>query len=239
MPLVKLHNPLEDCELKFAGDDSGQGTFEGYASTFNKTDVDNDTILPGAFADTLKKDPRPLMLFSHMRESVIGIWVSLKEDKKGLRVKGEMTPGNTESANVYASLKHGALSGLSIGFRIPKGGAQNKPEDDNFFPGRIIKRVQLVEVSVVAMPADKGAQISGVKAEIEAIESIREAELFLRDSEFSKSMAVAFVNRVNALARRDAAKAYQDEINELKARLDQRWTAQRNASGLVNLINRM
>jgi phage head maturation protease len=63
-------------ELKFARDGQ-QGELEGYAATFGSTDLGGDTIAPGAFTETLAKHQargsRPAMLWSHRRDSPVGV----------------------------------------------------------------------------------------------------------------------------------------------------------------------
>jgi hypothetical protein len=224
----KLHNPLERCNLKF---DSEEGIFEGFASVFGGNDAVNDTISKGAFTNTLKRDRAPLMLFQHNPNQVIGKWIGLAEDDEGLIAKGEFTPGHSLASDVRASAMHGAIDGLSIGFRIPKDGAEKKEEG-----GRTINEIDLVEISIVSMPADGAARISVVKAEIDDIESLREAELFLRDlGEFSRSTATAYVSRIQKLAQRDAAESVRDEITELKAKL----SVKNSTESILDLIHKL
>ncbi len=209
--------PLAQCELKFRAGESR--VFEGYASAFNSNDSDGDTILPGAFGDTIKQRT-PAMFLEHERHLTIGKWLSLSENKTGLKVKGELTPGHSVADNAYASIKHGAITGLSIGFRIPPGGAAPKNEDDPFFGGRVINKVDLFEISVVSMPAEDRARITGAKAEIETIQSLKDAELYLRDAgRFSRSTATAFVSQLKAMCRRDADAENAERIAELTRRL--------------------
>lgn len=209
-----------EAELKFAGEK--HGVFEGYASVFNGVDSYGDTILPGAYADTLKDrgDKGPvLMLYGHNPGRVIGKWVELREDSKGLFVRGEFTPGNTDAQNVYANLKFGALSGLSIGYRIPPNGADEKADG-----GRYIKSIELFEISVVSMPADNLARVDDVKSAIEAIQSLSDAEGMLRDAAgFSRKEATAFVSRLKAILQSDSgegdqelAKALSQAVADLK-----------------------
>ncbi len=207
-------NPLDRCESKFAADE--QGVFEGYASVFNSNDVEGDTVLPGAFKESLGSR-WPAMFLEHDPRMSIGKWVKLTENKTGLKARGEFTPGNTNAQNAYASVKHGAITGLSIGFRAKKVELKN-PDDP--FGGRFIAKVDLVEVSVVSMPAEDKARITAAKAEIQTIESLKDAELFLRDAgQLSRSMATCFVSRFKAICQRDADGALVEEINELKAQL--------------------
>ena len=212
--LHKFDLSLADCEIKVAKDN---GTFEGYASVFGGNDSYNDTIEKGAFASTLDGRKRmPLMLYGHNPGRVIGKWLHLSEDSKGLHAKGEFTPGHSDAMNAYASMKHGAIDGLSIGFRIPDGGADKKEGG-----GSIIKVVDLVEISVVTMPADDAARIEIVKEDLEAIASMRDAELFLRDSGYSRATAQTLLSRVRSIVLSDSAPEEADEVKEMKRKLMQ------------------
>ncbi len=194
--LQKYDLSLDSCELKFAND---TGKFEGYASVFGGVDSYGDTINKGAFLKTLDGRQRmPLMLFGHNPGRVIGKWLHLGEDAKGLIAYGEFTPGHSDAQDVFASMKHGAIDGLSIGFRIPKGGAEEKADG-----GRIIKDVDLVEISVVTLPADDAARIHNVKELIDSIETLKDAEYFLREAGVSRSAARDFVSRLAKVIRRE------------------------------------
>lgn len=184
--------PLPLTDVKF--DDGRAGFFSGYASVFNGVDSYGDTILPGAYGDTLKNRQRPVMMRWNHFGPVIGKWVRVEEDAKGLLVEGELTPGHSVAQDVFASLKHGAVNGLSIGYRIPSGGSEKD--------GRVrkIKRIDLVEVSVVEEPADLAARIGDVKSAIEEIASLADAEAVLREAgRFSRADATTLVARIKSL----------------------------------------
>jgi uncharacterized protein len=198
---------LEFTEIKLSGSDSNK--FAGYASKFNGVDSYGDTIAPGAFAKTLKdrKDNgrQVKMFFNHRGwDMPIGKWLKADEDEKGLFVEGELTPKNSVAENVLASMKHGTLDGLSIGFRLSK--------DDYEIVGngerRLIKNItDLVEISVVTFPADDAARVDldSIKSGLDDIESIRDLERFLRDAGgFSKGAAAALVARATKLLRSES-----------------------------------
>lgn len=213
---------LDDVQIKF---DSKKPTkFEGYASVFNGLDSYGDTIIPGAYKSTIQGRKRPpLMLYGHNPGRIIGKWVKLEEDSTGLFGAGELTPGHSDAENVAASLKHGAVSGLSIGFRIPKGGALMVNEEDRKEgePSRILKQIDLIEISVVSMPADDEARVdpASVKAAIDSLETIRECEDFLRDAGgFSRSQAAALVSQLKSICRRDSGDS--EEVESLKAQIE-------------------
>ena len=213
--LNKLNNPLERCNLKFIEsgvDQVTNGLFEGYASKFGGIDSMGDTVMKGAFAETINPETREhpiLMLYNHSSYQVIGKWLEMYEDDEGLYVKGEFTPNHSTAADVYASAKHGAITGMSIGFRIPAGGAEEIEGG-----GRRIKNVKLEEISIVGFPADDAARIAQVKGmaeEISAIETIRYSEIFLRDAGFSRSMARSFISQLRPLYQREADLAMQQK----------------------------
>jgi len=194
--LVTRELPLADCELKFAGDPSGARTFAGYASVWGRVDSYGDTIEPGTFRDSLKAR-MPLMFFGHNPGRTIGKYTVAAEDSRGLYVEGELTPGHSDAADVYASMKHGAISGLSIGGFTTK--ADALPNG-----GRLIRGFDLREISVVSMPAEDAARIDlgTVKQAIEACETIRDVERLLRDEAgLSNSQATAIVAKMRRMVR--------------------------------------
>lgn len=147
---------LKDIDLKFEGESR---KFSGYASVFGGNDSYGDTVMPGAFTKTLAAYGMPKMFYGHQWGLPIGKWTSAVEDEKGLRVEGELTPGNPQADAVLAALKHGTVDGLSIGFSM-RGGAQDEKKEG----GRVIKSVgRLFEISVVSFPADGAARITEVR----------------------------------------------------------------------------
>ena len=216
--LNKFDTPLEHCNLKFQDsvgpDQVTNGLFEGYASVFGGIDSFGDTIMKGAFSDTIEDRPHPvLMLANHSSSFAIGKWLELSEDDTGLYAMGELTPGNSIASNVYASMRHGAISGLSIGFRIGADGAEEIEGG-----GRRISKINLEEISVVGFPADSDARISIVKSEIEQIKSIRDCETLLRDAGFSRGMAKALIGQLRPLYLREAEEERQHKQAQEAAR---------------------
>ncbi len=168
-------------ELKFALAPSGVVSFGGYASVFNVVDQVDDIVLPGSFVDVLATGAVPHMFFNHRALDVpIGLWVTLNEDAKGLRVEGELTPGNYLSDAVYAGYKHGTIKGLSIGYRVAPGGSRTGVNGVR----EIKKFGELPEISVVTNPANEhaGIDVTAIKAALSDIASIEHLEDFLRDA---------------------------------------------------------
>lgn len=223
-------------EIKLAASESEGMTFTGYGAVFGNVDAYGDVIQPGAFADTLaashKTGTWPAMLLQHGGWGIgaedmtpIGIWTSLSEDGHGLKVEGKFAD-TARGREAYALLKmqpRPAIDGLSIGY-IPKEWAQrSKPEE----PRRTLKKVDLLEVSLVTFPANGKARVSSVKS-IESIATVREAEEFLGTVGLSKTQAVALIARIKGIGPGDPVGAKGgpgDPVAELLAAVKARANA--------------
>ena len=141
------HKMVAIADVQFKLDADG-GSFTGYASTFGNVDSYGDTIVKGAYAETLKVNGMPKMFFNHDSYAVpIGKWVKAEEDDHGLLLTGEFTPGNQLAQEVRAALKHGSLDSMSIGYSLTKG------DYDETSGGRTIRKVKrLAETSIVTFP---------------------------------------------------------------------------------------
>jgi HK97 family phage prohead protease len=210
---------LADAQFKM----DGEQTFTGYASVFNKVDSYGDTIVKGAYADTLKTHGMPKMFFNHESYAVpLGKWVEAKEDDYGLLLTGEFTPGNSMAQEVRAALKHGTVDSLSIGYSLKKG------DFDETANGRTIKKVaRLAETSIVTFPADSFAKVdlASVKSmDFEALlpecKTERDIERLLRDAGLGKWEAMAIVSRAKAIF--DGRDALQDASAKTAALIHER-----------------
>ena len=77
---------------------------------------------------------------------------------------------------------------------------RSKPEE----PRRTLKKVELIEVSLVTFPANGKARISAVKS-LDEVASLRELEAYLREvGGFSKSEAIAIVSKAKAVGRSES-----------------------------------
>lgn len=176
--------------IKFAGADAS-GTIEGYASTFGNVDLGGDVVAPGAFTKTLA-DHRaagtmPAMLWHHRSGEPIGKWTEMEQDPAGLRVKGRLTLEVARAREAYALARDGALS-MSIGYRAT--------DTARASGNRVLKTLQLHEVSLLPMPMNTSARITAVKSagDVSSITDLRAFEEFLRDAGFSRAFAKAVAN---------------------------------------------
>ena len=135
----------------------------GYASTFGlPADVQGDVIVKGAFAESIQKIKNggiPL-LDSHKQDSehVLGTVIDAMEDDHGLYITARLadTPRVEE---IRQKLKQGHINKMSIGFFIGK----DHFRQHNGQELRFIEKADLIEISVVPIPANSRATILSVK----------------------------------------------------------------------------
>jgi hypothetical protein len=152
--------PLSALEFK-EEEGEGKGTFVGYGSIFEQTDLQNEVVEPGAFTRSLKKNNNTVpLLWQHDRNEPIGT-ITAEEDDRGLKVKGALALGVSRGKDAYELIKSKVLSGLSVGFRIIK------DELERNTGVRRLKELDLWEVSLVTFPANLKARVVGVKADPE------------------------------------------------------------------------
>ena len=205
-------------------DVSEEGTFTGYGSIFGNVDSYGEKVVAGAFGESLAKHrqegTKPLMLWQHRSDEPIGVWEDLAEDGKGLKGTGRFVMETARGREAYALLKAGAIRGLSIGYR-----EIDTDQDGNV---RLLKKLDLMEISVVSFPANRRARVESVKSErMEEFARrlrdgdpmpIKEFEDILREAGVPKSMAVAIASHGYAKAIRSDSGG--DQANDAVALLN-------------------
>jgi HK97 family phage prohead protease len=183
--LLTNNHSLRATETKFARADlsavEADGTFSGYASLFGEADLGRDMVLAGAFKASLAKRGAAgvKMLFQHDPNEPIGVWLQVREDSRGLFVKGKLTTEVARAREVLSLMRAGALDGLSIGYRTVRGRTDPKTGI------RRLAELDLWEISVVTFPMLPGARVSAVKAvrdRAALVAAIRRATEMLRQA---------------------------------------------------------
>ncbi|MEM6852268.1 MAG: HK97 family phage prohead protease [Pseudomonadota bacterium] len=133
---------------------------EGYASLFNERDLNDDIVAPGAFARSLRRRPAAevKMLFHHEATAPIGVWRDIREDDRGLYVRGDLALNLPRAAETLELMQLGAVDGLSIGFRAVR--SRRSPGKG----ARELLEIDLWEISVVTFPMAPSARVSAVRA---------------------------------------------------------------------------
>jgi HK97 family phage prohead protease len=136
------------------------GSFEGYASLFGVEDQGRDVVMPGAFRASLARrgTHEIRMLFQHDPAQPVGVWDDIREDARGLHVRGRLIEEVARAAELLALMRAGALDGLSIGFRARR--ATRDPGSGQ----RLLIEIDLWEISIVTFPMLPGARVNGLKS---------------------------------------------------------------------------
>lgn len=153
---------------EYAAQMPAEGTVEGYAATFDREpDSYGDVIAKGAFARTLsewaqKDQPIPL-LYGHNTEDPemnIGRVTDAYEDERGLHVRAEFDADNPKAQYVRKLAREGRLYQFSFAYSIHDAGMVTENGMD-FYE---LRDLDLYEVSLVQIPANQHAVITGIKS---------------------------------------------------------------------------
>lgn len=181
---------IKETQINDSESESGIFTFSGYASTFGNVDSYGDTVMKGAFTETILPKDRFIKLRYNHWSGVIGKWLSFKEDDHGLLVEGELTPNHSLANDVKALLIHRAIDGLSIGYHELEA-VKNK------HGGKDLHVVDLEEISIVEEQAEITATIDNMKSHIEGLTTMKQIESFMRDAmRLSPLAAKALISRI-------------------------------------------
>lgn len=162
---------MQRLEFKSSFTVSDAGEISGIAWPYDGTpDRMGDIVEKGAFMF-----PATLpLLFSHDPDDVVGVWDSIQETGAGLQVKGRLLINDVARAReVRALVQAKAITGLSIGYSVKQATGRKGG-------GRTIKSLELVEISLVAVPMHPRARITSAKSGSELLaiaEAINRAAL--------------------------------------------------------------
>lgn len=208
-------------ELKKEPDEDG--IFEGYASVFDVVDQEMDVVAKGAFRKSLGSGRKVKMLWQHDPTKVIGVWDEMREDDRGLYVKGRLLKDVSLGREAMALMRAGAIDSMSIGYRT----IEAMPEAG----GRVRKLLELdlFEVSVVTFPMNESARVTDVKS----IRTEREFEAFLRDAGYTRKEATAItLHGFKAIeGQRDASTEDDEEDAAIAALIEQLQNLQEAING--------
>ena len=135
----------------------GDHVIEGYASLFGTCDQGGDVVRKGAYAASLKaiaaEGRRIKMLWQHDPAQPIGVWDEVREDAKGLWVRGRLLTEVAKGREAVELIAAGAIDGLSIGYRTLRAAKNDKGQ-------RLLTELELWEVSLVTFPMLPSARVA-------------------------------------------------------------------------------
>jgi len=134
----------------------GGTEISGYASLFGDADQGGDVVEAGAYAASLKAVAAAgrsiKMLWQHDPAQPIGVWDEVREDARGLWVRGRILSSVAKGREAAALIAAGAIDGLSIGYRTLRASKNTKGQ-------RLLSELELWEVSLVTFPMLPSARV--------------------------------------------------------------------------------
>lgn len=160
-----LSYAIENPVIEKALDSKGQKVrkVKGYA---NKSTVDRggDLVLPTAFESSKEKFlQNPVMFYNHDWTAPIGSVEVYDVRNDGLYIEGTISSGYEEADKAWAYAERGLVKSFSIGF-IPK-----EVDYDSENDIRIIKDLEMLEVSLVTIPMNAESTFIVSKGAISSI----------------------------------------------------------------------
>lgn len=160
--------------------DLQEGEFEGYGAAFGNVDACGDIIEKGAFAAGLADFlANGTICWQHDWSEPIGKPLDAKEDDQGLYIKSRISQ-TTRGKDALTLLRDDVVRKLSIGYEVQAYKVLSDEEGrallgDQAYDAalrdlpwwmdgvRVLTQIKLYEISLVTVPANENATITGVK----------------------------------------------------------------------------
>jgi HK97 family phage prohead protease len=196
--------------------------FEGYASTFDNVDLGNDVVEKGAFLKSIQSRPEIKLLWQHSMDKPVGKSIELKEDDRGLFLRGRISKRTSLGKDTAALIEDGVIDSMSIGFFIK--------EYDIKEGIRHLKEIDLFETSLVTMPMNPQANLTGFKGFKDTeINSLKDIETFLKEGGLSNNESKALISKIKEFS-------LQRDVEE-KAKEQRDADTKKLLEGIENLRN--
>lgn len=140
--------------ISLEGEISEEGKFEGWLTKYGEEDLVNDIVEKGAFNKSLSKKKVYPLLWNHTPHEPIGV-SRLEDREEGVKVYGELELNVQRAKEIYSLIKKGVVNGISYGY-IPRKVSYSGDK-------RILKEIDIFEVSLTVFPAHPSALITEVK----------------------------------------------------------------------------
>jgi len=196
-----MHHKTAEFTVKALTD---TGRFTGWASVYGVKDRQGEIVQKGAFTASLQDYARrgnyPALLLGHDMQNPVGAIERIRESEQGVEIEGQIDLGVEAGQKAYELVRSKSLHGLSVGFQ-----ATEKTTEKGV---PVIKQADLLEVSLVAVPANQECVVTSVK-------SLRPSDIekALRDAGLTRRQAKAVLaDGFKAIGPRDA-QAFE-EISE-------------------------
>jgi len=144
---------------------NGKRKFTAVIST-DVVDRDKDVLIPEGCV-TKDYELNPVILWNHDSDlPPVGKATSIKREKGKLIASAELAEGTELADTLYKLMEQGILRGVSVGFDVRSGGERKPSKQDKEMYGPDVERVfnkwDLIEFSLVTLPANQEAMIMSV-----------------------------------------------------------------------------
>ena len=176
--VLYLNSALSIKELVDPSSEQEAVYIEGYAST-NDIDRVGDVIPPQVWKRGLENYLKnPIILAFHDHNDPIGRMIEHRVDKTGLWIKARISA----AAEYFGLIKDGVLTAFSVGFKVKD--AEYNPTSEIF----TVKELELIEISVVSVPANQNTLFSLSKAFDDADDYMQFKKQFAPEGESAKGL---------------------------------------------------
>jgi len=192
-------------EFKQMTEDEDFFFIEGIVSD-NSIDRADDIVTSGSVVESVKKFGLPKFFYQHNSNDPIGVWESIKQIGGQTIGLAKLPKGCQDIDKIVKLVKMGAMGGFSIGFNILE-----QPDFKDEI--RIIKEIEVLEISLVSIPCNSNAKITGVKSkeheenqmDFDKCESLSDVEALLKkEKEFSNTDSKGLISAVTFFKKLDA-----------------------------------
>lgn len=222
---TKAHFKLRD--VKLTASETNTMEFSGYGAVFDNVDSYGDMIKKGAFAkfiDDVKSGTQqyPSMLLQHGGWGInstdmmpVGIWTDIQEDDIGLKLTGKLaeTQNGKEAYQLLKMTPRPAITGLSIGYYTRDSSYGGKQDAYD----RLLKQIDVLEISLVTFPANDKARVTGVKSTNDITE--RDFEQLLHEAGFDKKAAQIIIEQGYQHFVRQTSDINENELKSITEQL--------------------
>ena len=156
--------------------DNNTGEFTCYGNIKGNIDHARDRTLDGAYQKSIeqhmKNGTMPKMFWMHNAHSIpVGKWIEMREDEKGLFMRGKLFTKSPEAIAIHEAASEGALDSFSIGY-IEVDSKYNSSHGCND-----LIELDIKEVSWVTFACNEASLLQSIKSHMDDGELPSKAEL--------------------------------------------------------------
>lgn len=195
--------------------DEQAGIIEAYVSIFGNIDSYGDIVEKGAFAESIANNfPRyPKGVWAHDWTMPIAKTLEIREDERGLYVKGQLLLDIQKAKEAYVLIKEGVMTDFSFGYQV------DESQIDENTGIRHLKKITIFEWSPVLVGANSRATLIGVKSDGQEILEPEEDELLNEEDLDEQKNKEEKTGRVLSEKNRELIQSAMEEIQAAQSGL--------------------